>query len=485
MRDALLFYINGEPHRVSGEAAFAPLTDYLRYGLAKTGTKVVCAEGDCGACTVLVGRICGDELMYKPLNACIQYLYQLDCTHIVTIEGLKTEGQLNAVQTAMMNCHGAQCGYCTPGIVVAMCGMFHEKACANDLKPATRTDVRNALTGNLCRCTGYDAILQAGEAVKPAEFPALPKLYPSKEMISEFKKHQSQSVEIHSEDRTAFIPASIKEATTFKSKHPDAVWITGGTDVSVFCNKRDFEPPEIISLSNLPDLSEIKVEQDHLVVGGKATLTQLEEAVQMYYPELHKMLEYFGSPQIKHAGTLAGNIANGSPIGDTLPFLYVLNAEVEFTGASGARRVNINNVFLGYRKLDIKSDELITRVFIPLLKKNETLKLYKISKRKHLDISTLMAAIVMRKNGHKIEDIRIAYGGVGPMILRLTKTEAFLVKEGFHEESFCKAGELALSEITPIGDVRGSKDYRLQLARNILQKFYLETAEPARKDMLV
>ena len=447
----------------------------MRYGLQKTGTKVVCAEGDCGACTVLLGRLSGEELSYKPINACIQYVYQLDCTHIVTIEGLKINGLLNPVQESMMTCHGAQCGYCTPGIVVAMCGMFAEKATCNNKQPATRQDIKDTLTGNLCRCTGYDAILEAGTLVK--DFPALPTLYPSAGLVAAFKKHQAESVEITAEERVAFVPASIKEATAFKAKHPQASWIAGGTDVSVFCNKRDFEPPVIISLSNIPDIAEIKTEGEYLLVGAKATLTQLEKATRDLYPDFYQMLEYFGAPQIKHAGTLAGNIANGSPIGDTLPFLYVMDAEVALEGVEGSRWVNINNLFLGYRKLDIKPDEMITYVRIPLLKKGETLKLYKVSRRKHLDISTFMAAIRLKRNGDKIEYVNIAYGGVGPVILRLSKAEAFLMKEGFSEEAFQKAGELALLEITPIGDVRGTKDYRLQLAKNILSKFYLDVAE--------
>jgi xanthine dehydrogenase small subunit len=468
-RDYLLLYINGQKVAVREAMAFQSLSAFLRYERQATGTKVVCEEGDCGSCTVLLGRIQDGELSYQPVNSCIQYLYQLDSTHIITIEGLKQNGRLNAVQSCMVEHQGAQCGYCTPGFVVAMCGMFDGKKDA-----ATPQDIKDATTGNLCRCTGYEPIIRAGTEVNPAKTLQLHQLYPSQEMLAIFNEHQQIPITLQWEGRTFHCPITVSEAVAFRVKHPKSVLVTGGTDISVIRNKRGFDPEAVLSTANLPGLSEIREENGQLIVGARVTLTQLEEAVKDSVPELHKILVVFGSPQIKNAGTLAGNIANGSPIGDTLPFLMVMGAEVELTGTAGTRRVNMNRLYKGYRTLDMQPDELITSIHIPLPKPNEVLKLYKVSKRHNLDISTFTAAFLMTLAGELIDSIRISYGGVGPVVLRLPKTEAALTGKSFTPETLQSVGEIAREEITPISDVRGSQTYRLQLAETILQKFYYE-----------
>jgi xanthine dehydrogenase small subunit len=471
MRRQLFLYINGKPHWIEGKDAFLPLSDYLRYQLQLTGTKVVCAEGDCGACTVLLGRLTGNELSYQAVNSCIQFMYQLDCTHIITIEGLKENGKLNPVQEAMVQCHGAQCGYCTPGIVVALCGQFMAKP---DPEPVTERVMRDTLTGNLCRCTGYEPIIKAGCSVNAEAVTQLPQLYPSQDMQTEFAKHQTEPLLLEWENRTFFRPVSVEQAVQFKQKNTDAVWLSGGTDIGVICNKRNFEPASLISVSQIAGLDGIVQQDNQLVVGARATLSQLESASQELIPELSRMLFLFGAPQIKNAGTLAGNIANGSPIGDTLPFLFVVGAEIEATGIAGSRRININQFYKGYKSLALQPDELITRIFIPLPQPEETLKLYKVSRRRNLDISTFMAAFRMTVAQGRISAISIAYGGVGPTILRLPQTETFLTGKPLSEQVFITAGQHAVQEITPQSDVRGSQDFRKQLAKNILLKFYHE-----------
>jgi xanthine dehydrogenase small subunit len=411
------------------------------------------------------------ELSYKAVNACIQYIYQLDGMHIVTVEGLRTSADLNPIQKAMVDCNGAQCGYCTPGIVTTLCGFFNDKT---NTQPATSQEIRDALTGNLCRCTGYESILNAGTSVDVAHFAKLPALYPSKEMVTDLARCQQESVTVETFERRFFTPTSVAEAVAFKRDNPGLTVISGGTDVSVVCNKRHVEPSVVMSLAHLRELDTIVQKDGCVVVGARASLVKLEQFIQDIYPEFYQILEVFGSPQIKQAGTLAGNIANGSPIGDSLPFLYVMDAEVELTSVSGSRRVNINQLYTGYRSLAMNTDELITRVFIPLLKPEETLKLYKVSKRKHLDISTFTAAIRMTITNNAMQDVSIAYGGVGPVVLRLPKTEAFLQGKPTSLDIFQEAGKIAVTEITPISDVRGNRDFRLQLAENILQKFYWE-----------
>ncbi len=475
MRDYILLYINGREHKVSGDMAFVPVTDYLRYELGLCGTKVVCAEGDCGACTVMVGRVDGDELVYKPINSCIQYICQLDCSHLVTIEGLKQNGDLNPVQNAMVACHGAQCGYCTPGFVVAMCSMFDEG------KPLTACQLKDGLIGNLCRCTGYEPIVEAGLAVDLTHWEPVSKLYPAGEMLKNFKAHLGQSIHLKADGKELFVPVSVKEACKFKSENPQAVFITGGTDVSVNMNKRGLVPEVLISTSNLPGLQEISSQEESgrtvLEIGARVSLKQLEDYISKLSEEMKYILWVFGSPQIRHAGTLAGNIANASPIADTPPFLFIMDADIEVAGINGSRKIKMTEFYTGYKKLALQSDEMITKIHLPLPVKDEIVRLYKISRRQHLDISAFTAAIRLNVENGKIKTAAVAYGGVAAVILRMTAVEQFLVGKEFSLATCREAGKLARSEITPLTDVRGSRDYRLTLAENIFSKFYHETAE--------
>ena len=462
MRDFLLLHINGVPHRIAAPQAFQTLSRFLRYDQRATGTKIVCEEGDCGACTVLVGRVENGALRYRPVNSCIQFLFQLDCTHIVTVEGLARGGELTPVQDAMVRCHGAQCGYCTPGFIMAMAGMYE---CTSH--PAA-DDVRVALTGNLCRCTGYDSIIKA--ALQATDQPKIEKIYPSAPIVDVIKQNERDAVRIEN----FFKPGDLESAIRFKSENPNCVIVQGATDFGVWCNKRGFVADALLSLDGIEGLGDVRREDDVLIVGGRASLADFERAVRDIVPELAPIMDRFGSPQIKNAGTLAGNIANASPIADTLPFLFVTNALLELTGLSGTRTVSISDFYVGYKKLALKTDEIITRIVIPLPSKSETLRLYKISKRSHLDISSFTAAMLMRRNDGRVDSIRIAYGGVAPVVLRLPKTEQFLAGKTLARETFAEAGEIARGEVAPISDVRGSRDFRLQLAENILQRFYYD-----------
>jgi xanthine dehydrogenase small subunit len=468
MRDHIVFAINGREHRVDGGEIFTTLANWLRYvGPASagplTGTKIVCEEGDCGACTVLIRRAKSEE--FVPVNSCILALCQLDGASIVTVEGLR----MNAVQQSMVNHHGAQCGYCTPGFVVAMCGMF--ETCDR----LTEKQVRDGLTGNLCRCTGYEPIIKAALAVDGKSMPKLRDVYPN-------VPNANDAVRIDN----FFAPTTIEDAAGFKSENPGCTILQGGTDVGVWVNKRAFKAPAMLFLGKIKTLNEIGVgagvpagpaggtpAATQIAVGANVSLAAFEEFIRDRIPELYRILNIFGSPQIKYAGTLAGNIANGSPIGDTLPYLFVADAQIELTGVNGARIVPINAFYRGYKQFDLHPDEIITRVFVPVV--DDTVKLYKVSRRKDLDISAFTAAIRLRMNG-RIEDARIAYGGVAPTVIRLPKTESFLKGKAPSLDIFESAGELARSEIKPISDVRGSADYRLQLAENIMVKFWYDAS---------
>ncbi len=488
MRDYVLVYINGKRYEIRGEQAFMSLSDYLRYVRSLTGTKVVCAEGDCGACTVLRGVSYSEQvpesLYYESINSCITFMHLMDCTHLVTVEGLSDNGSLNAIQSAMVEHHGAQCGFCTPGIVCAMTEFVNHQVCQRSEAPPEKLSgeqVRNALTGNLCRCTGYAPILSAGTDIDLNAFVSLQHRYETPDMLADLFAHQQQGIEIKTPDRVFYAPTSFAEAAAFKGSEPESKIFSSATDMGVLINKERANPLKITNLSRVADAHAITEEAGQIQLGARVSLSQLENFCRSRIPEFARLMHIFASPQIKNKGTLVGNIANASPIADTLPFLFVVGAELELTSASGQRRVNINNFYTGYKQLDLKDDEIISRVFIPIPPREDILRLYKVSNRKDLDISTFTAAVRLRTKVvdgvQQIEKATLAFGGVGPVILRLPDTESFLQGKPLTEKTFEEAGQRAQAEITPISDVRASAHYRLEVAKNILRKFYFEWEE--------
>jgi xanthine dehydrogenase small subunit len=348
LRDYIVFHVNGKEHRARGREVFTTLSNWLRYDVGATGTKIVCEEGDCGACTVLVA---GND-WYVPVNSCIQSLWQLDGASIVTVEGLTMDGQLSPVQEAMVQCHGAQCGYCTPGFVVAMAGLFEgygsPGACSMNEpllrrgEKLTEKQVRDGLTGNLCRCTGYEPIIKAALAIDETAMPGLAERYG-------YGPATPDSVLIEADGRTFFAPATLKEAIEFKASHPGCTIVQGGTDVGVWINKRGFAPATMLSLRKIAELTALTAASETpdgneprkevpgtITAAANVTLADFEQFIENRVPQLFAILNIFGSPQIKNAGTLVGNIANGSPIGDTLPFLFVAGAELELAGLNAA-----------------------------------------------------------------------------------------------------------------------------------------------------
>jgi xanthine dehydrogenase small subunit len=468
MRDRIRFYLNGQKTEASGDDVFLTLAEFLRRKCGLTGTKVVCAEGDCGSCAALIGRPDGDRIRYSAVTSCIQILLQVDAAHVITVEGLRDGSALNPIQQAMVSCQGTQCGFCTPGFVVAMQDIM------NDGAPIDADKVRRGLTGNLCRCTGYDSIIRAALATDRTALKSIDQLYPSAEMLNVLKALAAEEVRIESPSRRFLKPSTIEQAAQYRNENPNCTVIAGATDLGVVHNKRLREINNALSLSGIASLQVIRVDLNAMYFGAGVTLTALQSLSLKHLPELGRFMEWFGSPLIRNAGTIGGNLVTGSPIGDTIPALIALEAEVEITGLTPKRTVPIAEFYAGYRKTVLASDELVTAVRIPLLKETQTLKLYKVSRRKDLDISSFGAAIWMERSHGSIDDIRLAFGGVGPMVMRLPKTEAILRGQHPTLDLFENAGEVAQQEITPITDVRGSADYRRTLAGNILSKFWHE-----------
>ena len=468
MRDRIRFFLNGRLTEVNGDDVFLTLADYLRRKVGLAGTKVVCAEGDCGSCTVLVGRPIGAVMEYTAVTSCIQILLQLDAAHVVTVEGLRDGTKLNPIQQSMVACHGTQCGFCTPGFVVALYGMMGSG------KAVDQETVRRGLTGNLCRCTGYDSILRAAMTTDRAALKSLDTLYPPAEMLADLSAAGGEEVRIDTASRRFYKPVGIQQAAQFRKDNPGCSVIAGGTDLGVVYNKRIREIPVAMSLAGIASLREVRVDEKAMHIGAGATLSTFAMLAKQHVPELGRFMEWFGSALIRNAGTIGGNLVTGSPIGDTLPAMIALGAEIELTGLAGSRRVPISQFYTGYRQTVMAADELVTMVHIPLLEASQTLKLYKISRRKDLDISSFGAAIWMQQTNGTVDDIRLAFGGVGPTVLRLSKTEAVLRGYAPTLQRFEQAGEIAREEVTPISDVRGSAEYRRTLAGNILSKFWHE-----------
>lgn len=460
--------LNGRPQVVRGDAAFLTVAEYLRFNLGQCGTKVVCAEGDCGACTVLVGRAAGDRLRYLPVDCCIQFVFQVDGCHVVTVEGLG-DGELHLAQKAMIDGHGSQCGYCTPGVVMALAG-WAEAGC-------DRSGSRIALSGNLCRCTGYLPIFAAADALADNPPPSLADRFAGAADVAELRQQASEALLIDVGQRRYFAPTTLDEAVAFKGAHPSAAVIAGATELGVWRNKRGVEPGMLLSLTRVPGLDRVERQGDQLIIGATATWSQIEPAIVRAIPSYRRMVERFGSPQIRHVATLAGNIANGSPIADSLGLLSVMDAELEIAGPRGRRRRPMDGFYAGYKKKDLAPDELIVSVGLPLPRPGDRLRFTKVSRRTDLDIATFGAAIRIRETDGIIESAAVALTGVAPTVVRASQAEAYLVGRPFAEEAFREAGRIARQEIKPITDVRGSRDFRLQLTENVFAKFYCEETQ--------
>ncbi len=466
----IVFHLNGERVEVGADHAPLMLAEYLRRERGLTGTKVVCAEGDCGACTVLRWFPLEKRGRFLPINSCIAPLGQLHGSSLITVEALGTEQKLSPVQQAMVDCHGSQCGYCTPGFVMSLTGLVEKKIPTHE--GITQKDAANALTGNLCRCTGYQSILDAACSVNVSACESVEKRFLSPAQKRELRTLLRKPLLLETADYSFFAPTTLRAALAWIKKNKQVRIAGAATDLGVVHNKYRHRLTHLLSLHQVSELYEMKATKGRLRVGARVTLANVRQATKN--SELGRFLDLFASPQIKNVATLVGNVVNASPIADTPPALLVLEADVEVHGPKGKRKVPLRNFFLGYKKTALRPGEIVTHVIFDLPKKNEVVRIFKASQRKDLDISAVNAAFRWKKRNETLEQISIAYGGVAATALRLPATEKALLGRRLDKEAFHEARNALQKEISPLSDLRGSSAFRRGLAEAFLKKFFDE-----------
>ncbi|HEX7328666.1 MAG TPA: xanthine dehydrogenase small subunit [Casimicrobiaceae bacterium] len=470
-QSSLRFLLGGKPVSVTGVEPTCSVLRWLREEAGRTGTKEGCAEGDCGACTVVVGELVDGELELKAVNACIQFLPSLDGKALFTVEDLRRrDGALHPVQQAMVECHGSQCGFCTPGFVMSLWSVYLD-AEERGRRPGDG-DLRTAISGNLCRCTGYRPILEAG-----ARMFDLPAVHLDRDaLVSELGAiARTESLHYRHPSGDFHAPKTIAELVSLRSAHPDATIIAGCTDVGLWVNKQLRELGTIIYVGDVRELKMIRREGETIRIGAAVTLEDAYRALASHYPQVTEMWERFASVPIRNAGTLGGNVANGSPIGDSMPWLIALGASVVLRGTQGLRSLALDDFYLAYMKKDLREGEIVEAIDVPLPPPGLAFRTYKVSKRYDSDISAVCAAFAVQLESGRIAAVRIAYGGMAATPQRARHAEAALAGQPWNEAAARAAMAALASDFTPLTDMRATSAYRMETAQNLLWRFHLET----------
>ncbi|WP_274630190.1 xanthine dehydrogenase small subunit [Arvimicrobium flavum] len=472
-RDHIRFLLNGEEVRLADVAPDETLLDYLRLRRSLRGTKEGCAEGDCGACTVLVGRLSAGKLVYEGVNACIRFLGSLDGTHVVTIEHLApVEGQLHPVQQAMVDLHGSQCGFCTPGFVMSLYALWMREPEPSDAA------IEKALQGNLCRCTGYEAIMRAARAISSYGDVVKDPLAQERNLVATrlAAMKDGTRVEIGEGGKRLIVPANVDDFAAVLDEEPKATVVAGSTDVGLWVTKFMREIAPALFIGNLDGLCAMSEEDGVITIGAGVTYTEAFALLAERIPALGPLIDRIGGEQVRNMGTIGGNIANGSPIGDTPPPLIALGATVVLRKGSERRSLPLEDFFIAYGKQDRNPGEFVESVEVTVPADDVHFAVYKISKRRDEDITSTLGAFHLTLSGAgMVEDIRIAYGGMAATPRRAKAVEAALLGKPWSEETVEAALDAYEQDFTPLTDMRASAQYRALAARNLLTRFYLET----------
>ncbi len=464
---AIRFLLAHQPIELIGVSPNLTVLQFLRAHQHLTGSKEGCASGDCGACSVVVAQLQNEQLVYQTINACIAFVGSLHGKQLITVEHLKQSNKLHDVQQALVDNHGSQCGFCTPGFVMSSFALSKKHPEPN------REQVLEALAGNLCRCTGYRSIVDACMTPCGAD---------------EFDARQAQTIAaLKAIDNAAalddgmcryYAPRSVKALADYLLKHPQARLLAGGTDLGLEVTQQLATLAHLVSLNDVAELKTVEEAKTAIHIGAAARYCDFTELLGKHYPELGAMIERIGSLQIRNAGTLGGNIGNASPIGDMPPPLIALGAELTLQQGENKRTMAVEDFYHDYKVTDLKPGEFIASVSLPKLKASQFLKVYKISKRIDDDISAVLAAIFIELDGDKINAVRIAFGGMAAIPKRALQCEQALAGKCLNQQTVNEAKVALEQDFSPMSDVRASAAYRMLVAQNLLQKCFIELTQP-------
>ena len=473
------FFHRGQVVEVSDAAPTRSVLDWLREDAHCTGTKEGCNEGDCGACTVVIGSraLPGEAgavrgLKLETVNACIQFLPTLDGKALFTVEDLKAlspGAALHPTQQAMVDCHGSQCGFCTPGFVMSLWSAYeHHQASAS--RP-TRQQLADELSGNLCRCTGYRPILDAGQRMfdlPSVQLDTAPVIAALESLASSEDFHYRCGASFHA-------PKTLAELAGLRERLPTALLLAGSTDVGLWVTKQLRDLGDIIHVGAVEELKRIETRSDGLWIGAGASLESAWRVLAQRWPTLTDVWLRFASPPIRNAGTMGGNVANGSPIGDSAPVLMALDAQIELRRGNRVRRLPLTEFYVDYMKNRLDTGEFVQAMLVPPLAEDRQVRAYKISKRFDCDISALCAGLAIELDGHTVREVRLAYGGMAATVKRAEAAEAALLGKTWSADNVTRAQTALAQDFEPLSDMRASAGYRLQVAQNLLQRFWFET----------
>ncbi len=480
-RNKVRFVLDGDVVELDNVDPNRTVLQFLREDLRRTGTKEGCAEGDCGACTVVVADVdaSGLRIGARAINSCIQLLPTLDGKELLTVESLANGGSLHPAQRAMVDCHGSQCGFCTPGFVMSLFALYK-----NNPAPS-RTEIDDALAGNLCRCTGYRSIVAAAKDM----YRDAPREGDWTQVVSggEPGRDEAERIErlkllasdqplcVTWKDRRFFSPKTVDELAGLVQEFPEATLLAGGTDVGLWITKQHRNLATIIYTGNVSGIQDVAVTDSCVDIGAAVSLTDAMPAILKHFPSLTELFLRFASPPIRNAGTLGGNIANGSPIGDSMPALLALDTSLVLGNGSQRRTIALDEFYKAYRETALQAGEFIERIQIPLPDENSYVRSYKVSKRFDQDISTVCAAFRLRLNNNVVEEIRLAYGGMAETPRRARRCEEALRGSEWNADTVLTASRMLAEDFTPITDMRSSAQYRGEICRNLLTRFLHET----------